>query len=190
MWSDGKAISCVPVSTGAYPYDFRGYVQHEACGHGFGKLGDENYAKNGYLQESASYQEFKAQKSYGWLENLSDNSNKAKAPWAMLIEDDDYNQVVDMFEGGYSFSSGVYRSELNSCMNNYVPYFSAISRMAIVKRILSIAGESFTYEGFKAKDVKTASVPSVNANSSMAPFASPAGALGNSPIIVNNYINR
>lgn len=40
MWGDGSAISCCPMSEDVYPYDFRGLVQHEAGGHGFGKLGD------------------------------------------------------------------------------------------------------------------------------------------------------
>jgi hypothetical protein len=41
MWGDGTAIACCPKSRDAYPYDFRGIVQHEAGGHGFGKLADE-----------------------------------------------------------------------------------------------------------------------------------------------------
>jgi hypothetical protein len=37
-------------------------------------------------------------------------------------------------------------------MNNNVPYYSAISRQAIVERIMEYAGEEFTFEKFKAKD--------------------------------------
>ena len=50
-------------------------------------------------------------------------------------------------------SRGVFRSEQNSCMNNDIPYYSTISRMAIVKRIKQYAGEEFSYEDFKANDV-------------------------------------
>lgn len=32
MYGDGSAIACCPVSTDAYPYDFRGIIQHEAGG--------------------------------------------------------------------------------------------------------------------------------------------------------------
>ena len=49
-------------------------------------------------------------------------------------------------------SEGIYRSELNSCMNNNVPYYSTISRQAIVERIMDYAGESFDFETFVSKD--------------------------------------
>lgn len=52
---------------------------------------------------------------------------------------------------------GVFRSEPNSCMNNNIPYFSAISREAIVKRIKEYAGESYSFEEFKTLDVLDAS---------------------------------
>jgi len=60
--------------------------------------------------------------------------------------------MVGTYEGGYFFSQGVWRSEENSCMNNNVAYFSAISRELMVKRILETAGETFTWEKFVAKD--------------------------------------
>lgn len=47
---------------------------------------------------------------------------------------------------------GVYRSEQNSCMNNDIPYYSTISREAIVKRIMQYAGEEYTFEKFVAND--------------------------------------
>ena len=37
-------------------------------------------------------------------------------------------------------------------MNNNIPYFSAISRQAIVERIMEYAGEKFSFEEWKAKD--------------------------------------
>ena len=47
---------------------------------------------------------------------------------------------------------GIYRSEATSCMNNNIPYYSAISRQAIVERIKEYAGEEFTLESFYALD--------------------------------------
>lgn len=52
-------------------------------------------------------------------------------------------------------SRGMFRSEAISCMNNNIPYYSAISRQAMVERIMEYAGEEFSYEAFKAKDSKT-----------------------------------
>ena len=40
-------------------------------------------------------------------------------------------------------------------MNNNIPYYSAISREAIVKRIMEYAGEEYSFETFKANDVNT-----------------------------------
>ena len=37
-------------------------------------------------------------------------------------------------------------------MNNNIPYFSAISRQAIVEKIMEYAGEEFTLEKFYAND--------------------------------------
>lgn len=37
-------------------------------------------------------------------------------------------------------------------MNNNIPYYSAISRQAIVERIKEYAGEAFDFDDFVAKD--------------------------------------
>ncbi|MDE6396631.1 MAG: leucine-rich repeat protein, partial [Muribaculaceae bacterium] len=41
MWESGAAIAFCPKSDYGYPLDSRGVIQHEAGGHGFGKLADE-----------------------------------------------------------------------------------------------------------------------------------------------------
>ena len=160
MWGDGSAIACCPMSEDYYPYDFRGLVQHEAGGHGFGKLGDEYIYHNAFIQNCTCIccphvDEFNSNKSRGWYENLSLSGNMYEVPWSHMIFDPQYSNVVDMYEGGYMHMRGVFRSEANSCMNNNIPYFSAISRESIVKRIKEYAGESYTFEDFKQKDVMT-----------------------------------
>lgn len=162
MWGDGSAIACCPMSEDVYPYDFRGLVQHEAGGHGFGKLGDEYIYHNEFIQTClctccSHVEEFNASKSLGWYENLSLTGNMYDVPWSHLIFDPQYSNLVDIYEGGYMHMRGVFRSEPNSCMNNNIPYFSAISREAIVKRIKEYAGESYSFEEFKTLDVLDAS---------------------------------
>lgn len=162
MWGDGSAIACCPMSEDVYPYDFRGVVQHEAGGHGFGKLGDEYIYHNEFIQTCLCtccphVEEFNASKSRGWYENLSLTGNMYDVPWSHLIFDPQYSNLVDIYEGGYMHMRGVFRSEPNSCMNNNIPYFSAISREAIVKRIKEYAGESYSFEEFKSLDVLDAS---------------------------------
>lgn len=158
MWEDGSAIAFCPLSTYGYPLDTRGVIQHEAGGHGFGKLGDEYIYHNEFIDFCGCtccghVYEFNIAKSLGWYENLSLTGKMHEVPWSQLIFDEKYSDFVDIFEGGYMHSRGVFRSEQNSCMNNDIPYYSTISRMAIVKRIKQYAGETFTYEDFKANDV-------------------------------------
>lgn len=162
MWGDGSAIACCPMSEDAYPYDFRGLVQHEAGGHGFGKLGDEYIYHNEFIQTCpctccSHVEEFNENKARGWYENLSLTGNMYDVPWSHLIFDPQYSNLVDIYEGGYMHMRGVFRSEPNSCMNNNIPYFSAISREAIVKRIMEYAGEEYSFEEFKKHDVLDAS---------------------------------
>ena len=165
MYGDGSAIACCPVSTDAYPYDFRGIIQHEAGGHGFGKLGDEYIYHNAFIQtcicqdgcehpkgDDDMSTAYGANKARGWYKNLSMTADAKQVPWAHLIYHKKYSDKVDMYEGGYMHSRGVYRSEATSCMNNNIPYYSAISRQAIVERIKSYAGEVFDFDDFVAKD--------------------------------------
>ena len=158
MWEDGSAIAFCPLSTYGYPLDTRGVIQHEAGGHGFGKLGDEYIYHNEFIDFCqctccGHVDAIKWAQSLGWYVNLSLSGKIHEVPWSQLIFDEKYSDFVDIFEGGYMHSRGVFRSEQNSCMNNDIPYYSTISRMGIVKRIKQYAGETFTYEDFKAKDV-------------------------------------
>lgn len=161
MWGDGSAIAVCPMSRDAYPFDYRGIVQHEAGGHGFAKLGDEYIYSNAFIEScgcnNPHLPEFYAGKSLGWYRNLSTNGDYKTVEWAHLFANPDYSNIVDMYEGGYFHTRGIYRSEANSCMNNNVPYYSAISRQEMVERIKRYAGEEFSLAEFYAKDVRDAS---------------------------------
>lgn len=161
MWSDGSAISICPRSERPYPYDVRGVIQHEAGGHGFGKLADEGIYHNTFItacncQCCQHAAELTEGQQLGWYSNVSLTAKTYDVPWSRLLDDPTYNNVVDVFEGGFGHMHGVFRSEQNSCMNNSIPYFNAISRLSIVRRIKEYAGEEFTYEDFKAHDVLNA----------------------------------
>lgn len=161
MWGDGSAIALCPMSEDEYPYDFRGVVQHEAGGHAFGKLGDEYIYVNNFISTCTNnghehVEEFNLMKSYGFYDNLSLSGDMNKVPWSHMIFDPQFSGTVDIYEGGFFHTRGVFRSESNSCMNNNVPYFSAISREAIVKRIMQYAGLTYSYDTFKANDIPLA----------------------------------
>lgn len=157
MWEDGSAIAFCPLSDYGYPLDSRGVIQHEAGGHGFGKLGDEYIYHNEFIDFCictccGHVREFNYAKELGWYENLSLTGKMHEVPWSHLIFDDRYSDVVDIYEGGFKHARGVFRSEQNSCMNNNISYYNAISREAIVKRIMEYAGESYSFEKFVEND--------------------------------------
>ena len=158
MWNDGTAIAYCPMSDYGYPLDFRGVIQHEAGGHGFGKLGDEYIYHNAFIQAcvcTCCPHAFKLQGSQalGWYQNLSLSGKMGDVPWRDFIFHEKYNTIVDIFEGGYMHTRGVYRSEQNSCMNNDIPYYNTISRFEIYKRIMEYAGQSWSLEDFIANDI-------------------------------------
>ena len=161
MWEDGSAIAFCPLSTYGYPLDSRGVIQHEAGGHGFGKLSDEYIYHNAFIDFCnclccGHTDEFNNAKNLGWYENLSLTGKMHEVPWSHLIFDNRYSDIVDIFEGGFMHNRGVFRSEQNSCMNNNIPYYSTISRESIVKRIKRYAGETYSYEEFVANDRRDA----------------------------------
>lgn len=163
MWPDGSAIAFCPQSTYGYPLDTRGVIQHEAGGHGFGKLGDEYIYHNAFIDFCdctccGHVLEFNGAKSLGWFDNLELTGKMHSVGWSHLIFDDRYSDIVDIYEGGYMHNRGVFRSEPNSCMNNDIPYYSTISRESIVKRIKAYAGETYSFEDFVKNDKRDAGI--------------------------------
>ena len=163
MWDSGAAIAFCPQSTYGYPLDTRGVIQHEAGGHGFGKLGDEYIYHNAFIDFCdctccGHVLEFKGAKSLGWYDNLELTGKMHSVGWSHLIFDDRYSDIVDIYEGGYMHNRGVFRSEPNSCMNNDIPYYSTISRESIVKRIKRYAGETYSFEDFVKNDKRDAGI--------------------------------
>lgn len=157
MYGSGAAIAFVPHSRLDYPNDFRGVLQHEACGHGFGKLADEYIYHREYIQKCecpccSHVGDIMVNKSLGWYRNISLSGKYSDIEWRHLIFHEDYDDIVDIYEGAFFHARGVYRSEVNSCMNNNVPYFSTISRQAIVERIKDYADEEFSFDDFVSND--------------------------------------
>ena len=159
MWSDGSAVAICPMSDDAFPYDFRGIVQHEAGGHGFAKLADEYIYHNAFIQSCGCIccphlKAFNECKALGWYRNLEATGDMDQVGWSHLIFHPTYSNIVDVYEGGYFHTRGIFRSEPNSCMNNNIPYFSAISRQEAVERIMRYSGQRFSITDFYAKDVR------------------------------------
>ena len=160
MWGDGSAVAVVPMSNDPAPYDFEGLVHHEAGGHGFGKLADEYIYHNAFISSCSCVccghtNEINVMKSYGFYDNISLTGSMHDVPWSHMIYDPQYSNTVDVYEGAFFHTRGVFRSEPTSCMHNNIPYYNAISREAMVKRIKKYAGETYSFDEFKAKDVES-----------------------------------
>lgn len=151
-YSDGRSISIVPYTDLPYPNDFRGVVQHEIGGHGFGKLADEYVYYNFYIP-LGEIPDLKKWQNWGFFLNVDVTNNLQTILWSHIISDSHFT-YVGAYEGGYTYKSGVWRSEFNSVMDENISYFNAVSRELIVKQIKRLAGEQYSFEEFKGKDVR------------------------------------
>jgi hypothetical protein len=142
MWKDGCAISFCSTYYA---------LLHEAVGHGFGKLADEHVMYSKTIDED-SKQTISDLKNIGWFENLSMTGKIKDTPWYHLTQNSKYADYTDVYEGGYFYRRGIYRSENKSVMSSNAPYFNTASRESIVKRIMEYAGEEYSYEEFLKKD--------------------------------------
>ena len=151
-YSNGMSISIVPVSTRGYPYNFRAVMQHEAGGHGFGKLADE-YVNFSSAIDDEDKNELRLWQEWDHFLNIDLTNDPTTILWNHFYSDEDF-YYVGAHEGAYYYAFGVWRSEAESLMINNITYINARGRELIVRRIKKLAGETFTFEEFKEKDVK------------------------------------
>ena len=151
-YSNGMSISIVPVSTRGYPYNFRAVMQHEAGGHGFGKLADE-YVNFSSAIDDEDKNDLRLWQAWDHFLNVDLTNDPTTILWNHFYSDEDF-YYVGAHEGAYYYAFGVWRSEAESLMINNITYINARGRELIVRRIKKLAGETFTFEEFKEKDVK------------------------------------
>lgn len=135
-----------------YERTLEALINHEIVGHGFGKLADEYWNTNAEFPSEAIAQENELYELYGWNANIDFTSDPTKIRWKHMLNDSRFSSYTGIVEGGYLCAYGVWRPEEYSMMRNSSPYFNAPSREAIVKRIKRLAGESYSFEEFAAKD--------------------------------------
>lgn len=152
FYDDGLSIALCTMSTNAAPYDFRGLVHHESGGHGFAKLADEYVnAENIGKTISGPDRDGLANTVGGRWQNMDLTNDLSLIKWKDFIGLPQYSDV-GAYEGGYYYEFGTWRPEQTSCMVNNIPYYNAPSRWAAVKRIMSIAGVTFTFDDFLNTD--------------------------------------
>ena len=156
----GSGIIEPNYSFSGYSIGGRGYLKstvlHESVGHGFGLLADEyiNYLSDDWQEISDSKKNrLKLDHEKGLSLNVSLTDDPTSVYWSHLIGHSRY-PYVGVYEGGYYYASGVWRSEYESVMRSsrdYL-YFNAISRELLVKRILELSGEGYSFEKFLQMD--------------------------------------
>ncbi len=158
LWDNGLSFSWIGKTEDIYPYDQKGDVLHYFGGRGFGKLGPE-YVNHFTFMKACGCpgcnmtNEFNWAREKGWWQNVSITSKMTELPWYHLIFHEKYASHVDVYEGAMNHARGTYRSENQSAMGAaHVYYYNTISREEIVKRILTAAGETFTFDKFVASD--------------------------------------
>ncbi len=149
-YTSGRSIAYTSLMSGYSRSTFANVVRHESVGHGFGRLLDEYIYSYSSITDSYITNFNNSRNYFNMGYNLT--IDESDIPWEHFIGLDGYDMVAN-YEGGYFFQYGVWRSEYNSCMNDNVPYFSAISRELMVQRIKEQAGETYSFDDFVANDV-------------------------------------
>lgn len=154
---DDSAISYVGMfqaPSAAYPNSFEAVLTHELVGHAFAKLGDEYVYKNEtYPMTGDLYWRNEAWITPGYYANLDITSDIELIRWTHMLQDERYSSYTGIVEGGDTYAYGIWRPESRSIMRDNDPYFNAPSREAIVKRIMQLSSEEFTFEKFATKDI-------------------------------------
>ena len=145
-YASGNAIAYVPLCTSRE--QFTSVLQHEAGGHGFGKLQDEYYySSNGAIPAQTAADMQKLQ-SRGFYKNVDFTSDPEQVRWAAFLQDDRYQyDGLGIFEGACGYVSGAYRPTQESMMYHNEGPFNAPSREAIYYRLHKMAyGNSWVYD--------------------------------------------
>lgn len=153
-----RNIACIALPEDCvYPYDRRGLVLRYAGGEAFAGLGKESVTHFEHIKSCTcpycgALTEYMSMKERGLFGNITMSSKMSDAPWSQFIFHSKYSSTVDMWEGGYGHVRGVWRSEPQSVMSTYIPYYNTISRYAIYKEIMRRAGLPATLDDFIAND--------------------------------------
>ncbi len=166
---DGICGLAVAVSAlGTSHDDFVGLIQHEAGGHGFGKLADEySYEGIGAIPESVTETYKRLQATHHAYVNVDFTDNPESVLWSRFIADERYRaESIGIFPGGFGYELGVWHPTGQSIMNLDYGGYNAPSREAIYIRLHKLAfgaGWEYDFDEFAAFDIKSEEVVSQQA---------------------------
>lgn len=127
---------------------FRQILQHEACGHGFAKLGDEYFPSDAKGSRAVLPNDIVYYNNiYGWYKNIYVESASKEVSWKKYMEDSRYDrEQLGLYEGACNQSVNYFRPTETSIMRNAQGGFNAPSREAIYYRIHKLAfGKEWEY---------------------------------------------
>ncbi|MEG1611264.1 MAG: M64 family metallopeptidase [Alistipes sp.] len=152
----GTSLAYFPIGTDDEM--FRQLLIHEAGGHGFSKLADEySYASQGRIPQKEIDDLQMLDRKYGWMKNVDVTSDPATIKWSTFLNDARYKNQVGIYEGGNTYTKGVWRPTDISIMVSNVGGFNAPSRQSIYYRIHKLAYGAdwvYNYEDFVKYDEK------------------------------------
>ncbi len=151
-YDDNSAVAYVPI-TDYNNESFRQVIVHE-MGHAFGKLMDEYCYEGMGTVAQGDLDLFTIRKEKGWAANVDSTNDRATIQWAHMLSDTRYDGEVSVVEGGLTYEYGVWRPTENSIMRYNTGDFNAPSREAIYKRVMELAGETYSYEKFVTYDAQ------------------------------------
>ena len=161
--TDGQTYCMLPTRGGSLAWSnlvgapktqgsYLNLVAHEFGGHAIGRLADEYYhTEDGAYSWSTFYNPLKSE--HNWSVPFSRNMtwDNSDYEWSWMVSEGYDNETL--YEGGYaSYSTGVWRPEIISCMVDNRPYFNAWSRYLIMERVYSVCGDTFNRSMFLAVD--------------------------------------
>lgn len=133
------ALALCPVIDDLESETFRQVLTHEVVGHGLAKLGDEyGYERQGTATDEV-ISKVNSMHDYGWVSNVDTSSDPSAVVWSLFIGDTQFqNEAIGVYEGGYTYVAGIYRSTPESMMNSNQSPFNAPSRYAIYKKVMEL----------------------------------------------------
>ena len=152
--SNGYAIAQISIYD---DWNRKKILQHEACGHAFGKLGDEygNSNTESVFNEDL-HEQLDERHERGVFLNLDWRSDLEQIVWKDFINNPDYShEELGAYAGGWGYSKGIYHPTESSTycmMRKNQGEFNAPSRWVIYKRIKTLAGEDYSFDEFLEYD--------------------------------------
>lgn len=134
------AVSLCALMDGIDCEEFRQVLVHEAIGHGLAKLADEYGYENNVAPTDQESRRLKAYHKYNWMMNVDNTDDKSKVLWSQFIGNNSFSsENIGIYEGGFTYSMGIYRPTEESMMRHNQSPFNAPSRKAIFDRIMALA---------------------------------------------------